>query len=240
MIFIYPNKSLIYKDQLPNEYNVKYRPGIDVYKQKFKKNLYDLYEILKNEKDIYYKTDTHINNKGNYLVYKYFIEIINIRLGLNIEYKKIDLDIINCELKTLPYGIGDLTWSINLGDQYLEDIKDNFYFNEQISWFYCIYKIQKDNNIRFLKNDLIDNTDNMEGEGVSWDIVSNYIIYIKNNNKINLKIIIFYDSFLLHALPLYFYLFNEIYFIKEIYSNEIVELIKPDYIFEFRVERFLF
>jgi len=87
IIFIYPNKSLIYKENLPSEYNIKYRPGLDIYKQKFNNNLYDLYEILKNEKDIYYKTDTHINIKGNYLVYKYVIEIINKRLGLNIEYK---------------------------------------------------------------------------------------------------------------------------------------------------------
>lgn len=50
IIFIYPNKSLIYKDNLPSQYKIKYRPGLDVYKEKFKNNLYDLYEILKNEK----------------------------------------------------------------------------------------------------------------------------------------------------------------------------------------------
>lgn len=197
-------------------------------------------KYLKMKKDIYYKTDTHINIKGNYLVYKYVIEIINKKLGLNIEYKKLDIDVINCELKTLPYGIGDLTWNSNLGNQYLEDIKDNFYFNDEITWFYCNYKIKKDDNIRFLNNDLLDNTNNMEGEKVTWDTVTNYIIYVKNDSKINSKILIFYDSFLLNALPLYFYLFNEIYFVKKAYSYNLIEQIKPDFVFEFRVERFLF
>ena len=239
IFFIYPNKCLIYKDYLPSQYNVKYRPAFDVYKQKFKHNLYDLYDILKNEEDIYYKTDTHINIKGNYVVYKFFIKIINKRLNLNLKYKHLDLSVINCELKTLPYGIGDLTWDTNLGNQHLDDIKDNFYFNDQITCFYCIYKIDTTNNIKFLNSDLIDNTNNMEREIVTWDIVSKYIIYIKNDHKINLKILIFYDSFLLHALPLYFYLFNEIYFVKNHYSYDLIEKIKPDYVFEFRVERFL-
>jgi hypothetical protein len=211
-----------------------------VYKKKFKNNLYDLYDILKNEEDIYYKTDTHINIKGNYIVYKFFIEIINKRLKLNLKYKHLDLSVINCELKTLPYGIGDLTWDTNLGNQHLDDIKDNFYFNDEITCFYCIYKINTTNNIRFLNSVLIDNTNNMEGEIATWDIVSKYIIYIKNDHKIKLKILIFYDSFLLHSLPLYFYLFNEIYFVKNHYSHHLVEKIKPDYVFEFRVERFLF
>jgi hypothetical protein len=127
-----------------------------------------------------------------------------------------------------------------LGNQHLDDIKDNFYFNNEITWFYNIYKIKKDNNIRFLDNSLIDNTNEMDCQLVTWDIITDYIIYIKNDNKISLKIIIFYDSFLLNTLPLYFYLFNEIYFIKKNYSNDLIDKIKPDYVFEFRVERFLF
>ena len=60
-----------------------------------------------------------------------------------------------------------------------------------------------------------------------------------NTDKVKLRIIIFYDSFLLHVLPLYFSLFNDVYFIKNPYSNEIIEMIKPDYVIEFMVERFL-
>lgn len=240
ILFVYPNKSLIYKNYLPDEYKIKYRPALDIYKNKFKDNIYDLYEILKYDSDLYYKTDAHINHKGNYIVYKYFIEIINIKLKLNIKPKELILDYKICKLKSLPYGIGDLTWEINSQNLTLNDINDYFYFNDEITWFYNIYKIKNENNIRFLNYNLIDNTENIENELVTWYIISKYIIYIKNTNTIPLKIIIFYDSFLLHILPLYFYLFNEIYFIKNIYSNELINLINPDYVFEFRVERFLF
>ena len=239
IMFIYPNKSLIYKDYLPDKYIFKYRNALDIYKKKLKDNIYDLYEIFKYETDIYYKTDTHINFKGNYIVYKYFIEIINSRLGLNIIPKIINLNIKNCELKSLQYGIGDLTWSSNLGDQILDDITDNFYFNDEYAWFYNIYIIKNDNNIRFLDYKWVDNSNQEEGNLVGWKIISNYIIYVKKNDKIPLKIIIFYDSFLLNILPLYFDIFNEIYLIKSVYSNNLINLINPNYVFEFRVERFL-
>jgi hypothetical protein len=139
----------------------------------------------------------------------------------------------------LPYGIGDLTWKSNLGEQVLTDIKDIFYYNNEITWFYCKYIIKDDNNIRFLDYNLNDNTSALKETIVCWNIISKYIINIKNTNKIPMKVIIFYDSFLLSVLPLYFSLFNEIYFIKNKYSDDIINLIQPDYIFEFRVERFL-
>jgi len=33
LIIIYPNKSLIYKEYLPDGYNIKYRPGLEIYKK---------------------------------------------------------------------------------------------------------------------------------------------------------------------------------------------------------------
>jgi hypothetical protein len=238
-LFVYPDKSLIYKDYLPDNYVFKYRNSLDIYKKKFQNKLHDLYEILKYENDIYYKTDTHINIKGNYLVYKYFITVINKHFNVNIIPKFIDLKFKICELKTLNCGLGDLTWKSNVREQILDNIEDIYYFNKEINWFYYFYKIQNESNIRFLNYKLIDNTENIEGEIVKWKIISNYIIYIKNIDKINLKVIIFYDSFLLPILPLYFNLFNEIFFIKKMYSNDKINLINPDYIFEFRIERFL-
>jgi len=238
-IFVYPNKCLIYKDLLPEGYVFKYRPGIEIYKQKFNDKLFDLYEILKDEIDIYYKTDVHINLKGNYLVYKYFINLINSKFNLNIIPKEISLEVNECVLNSLPYGIGDLTWPTNLGDQHLENKLDNFYFNDELTWFYCKYLIQNDSEIRFLDYKLNDNTSKLEGQIAAWNIISENILYKKNPDKVPMKIIIFYDSFLLHILPLYFDLFNEIYFIKNFYIKELVELINPDYVFEFRVERFL-
>jgi hypothetical protein len=76
---------------------------------------------------------------------------------------------------------------------------------------------------------------------IDWNILSDYILYRKNdiyNN--NLKIIIFYDSFLINIIHLLLNLFREIYFIKDIFNEKYINIINPDYIFEFRVERFLF
>jgi hypothetical protein len=238
-LFVYPDKSLIYKDYLPDNYVFKYRNSLDVYKNKLQNKLHDLYEILKYENDIYYKTDAHINIKGNYIVYNYFITVINKQFNLNIIPKYIDLKFKICELKILDCGLGDLTWKENAGELILDDINDIYYFSDEINWFYCFYKIQNESNIRFLNYELIDNTKNIEGQIVKWEIISNHIIYIKNIDKINLKVIIFFDSFLLPILPLYFNLFNEIFFIKNMYSNYIINLINPDYVFEFRIERFL-
>jgi len=238
-IFVYPNKSFIYKHLLPSNYQCKFRPSLETYKKKFGDKLFDLYEVLKNEEDVYYKTDSHINLKGNYIVYKYFIDVINSRLNLNIQHKNMILDVKNCELNSLLCGIGDLTWPTNLGNQKLEDANDNFYFNDEITWFYCFYLIKNDSEIRFLDYNLSDKTENLIGQTVFWSIVSEHILYKKNTDKIPLKIIFFYDSFLLASLPLYFDLFNECYFIKNVYSNDIINLIKPDFVFEFRIERFL-
>jgi hypothetical protein len=85
---------------------------------------------------------------------------------------------------------------------------------------------------------LNDETLLLENKIVGWDIFSNYIIYKKNNDRKH-KIIIFYDSFLINILPLYLNLFNEVYLIKNVYSNNLIDLINPDYVFEFRAERFL-
>jgi hypothetical protein len=78
------------------------------------------------------------------------------------------------------------------------------------------------------------------GQTAGWEILSKHIIYKTNSNTNKLKVIIFYDSFLLSIISLYMELFGEVYMIKSVYDNRLIEAIKPDYVFEFRVERFLF
>ena len=75
---------------------------------------------------------------------------------------------------------------------------------------------------------------------LSWDILSNYILYQKNISNNKFKVLIFYDSFLTSLLSLYLELFEEVYMSKSVYDNTIINTINPDYVFEFRVERFLF
>jgi hypothetical protein len=238
-IFVYPNKSLILKNFLPDEYVVKYRPAFEVFKEKFKDNLFDLYKVLKKKEDVYYKTDTHININGNYVVYNYFVETINKRFQLNIKPRTLELQMSECVLRTLPYGIGDLTWPSNAGDQVLENITDHFYFHDEITWFYCKYIVTMNNNIKFLNYQLQDSTEIWKDTVVNWHTISQNIIHVTNQNKVPMKIVLFYDSFLLNSLPLYFDLFNEIYLLKSMYNEELINQISPDFIFEFRVERFL-
>ena len=243
-LVVFPNKSLIYKKYLPDNYNIKYRPAFVIYKNKLQKNILDGYKILKDETDTYYKTDTHINLKGNYIIYNEFINRINILFNLNINPKKINISRTTCQLTSLNQGIGDLTWSQNLGDQHLDNTIDNYYFTNDFECFYNKYVIKNDSEIRFLNYELIDETMALENQNefAHWNIISKYIIYKKNSNSNSLpkmKVIVFYDSFLLNILPLYLELFYEIYMIKEVYDNKFINLINPDYVFEFRAERFL-
>ena len=61
---------------------------------------------------------------------------------------------------------------------------------------------------------------------------------MKNIDKKH-RVIIFYDSFLISTLYLYLKMFNEVYLIKTGYNPKFIKQLKPDYTFEFRVERFL-
>ena len=239
LLIVFPDKSLMHKQYLPEIYNIKYRYALNIYKSSLKEKLLDGYEYLKDENDVYYKTDTHINLKGSYIIYKKFIEKINELYHFNLSVEKINIEVKQCILKDLSRGIGDLTWETNLGNQLLDDINDNYYYSNDILDFYIYYIIKNENSIRFLDYDLTDNTLLLENQNTTWDIISKYIIYKKNENCKH-RVLIFYDSFLLSTIPLYLNLFNEIYLAKTPYNNNLINLIKPEYVFEFRVERFLF
>jgi len=239
---VFPDKSLLMKDFLPDEYQAKYRPSFDKYNTVLGDNILDAYELLKNEEHVFYKTDTHITLKANYIVYLIFIEKINKLFHLNITPKKIDLQFKECKLFEVQRGIGDLTWPLNLGKQVLTDIKDIFYYTNDFEDFYMTHKIGSNNNIRFLTINLVDETNSLieNNSYAVWDVISKYIFHVTNDNCQNkYKIIIFYDSFLLNILPLYMELFSDIYFSKTIYNENLIKQINPDYVFEFRVERFL-
>ena len=239
-ITIFPDKSVHCKDFLPDNYNIKYRSGLEIFKNKFKNKLLDTYQFLKDTDDIFFKTDTHMNLKGTYIVYCEFIKEINKLYNLNLEIKPIHLEKKECILTNTKYGYGDLTQFVNLGDQKLDNINDTYYYSNDIIPFYNLYKIQDSSIIRIINYDLEDKTKELEDkkELLHWNIISKYIIH-KNTNTNAKKIVIIYDSFLLNTLPLYLDLFENVYFIKEIYNNNFLNKINPDYVFEFRVERLL-
>jgi len=103
---------------------------------------------------------------------------------------------------------------------------------------YNNYIIKDNRDIRILDYNMEDKTKELEDKLLNWDVLSKNIIY-KKNNEMKKRIIIFYDSFLLNIISLYLEIFYEIYMIKNIYDDKFIDIIKPDYIFEFRVERFL-
>lgn len=239
-LIVFPNKSLICKKYLPDNYHPKYRPAIIDYIKFLKNKVIDSYDILKDKEDVYYKTDTHINMNGSYIVYKYFIEKINKLFNLNIQAKEIKLLNKKCLLTELNFGIGDMLWKDNLGDQVIENRIDSFYYSNDIEYIYCNHIIAIDDKLRILDKSLIDQNLNLKDSIIDWNIISKYILYQKNICKNNFKVLIFYDSFLTSTLSLYMELFNEVYMVKDVYNNDIINTIKPDYVFEFRVERFLF
>jgi hypothetical protein len=154
-MILYPNKSLYYKKYLPDEYLIKYRPALEIYKNKLGDKILDCYTFLKNIDDAYYKTDTHINLNGNYHVYLEFIKKINLTFSLNLVPKKIQIQKMNdVELNNLNIGIGDLTWNINLGNQNLIDKNDNYYFTNDVENFYIKHIINVNGNIFFLDTEL--------------------------------------------------------------------------------------
>lgn len=241
MIIIFPNKSLIYKNYLPQQYIIKYRPALDIYKNVLCDKVIDTYDILKNEEDVYYKTDTHINIKGGYIVYKYFVEQLNKVYNLDIQHKQIEIISKKCYLNDLQLGIGDLLWTNNLGNQTVIDKIDTFYYSNDFKYIYCKHFIQPNDEIRLLcKHTLTDLNNHLTDNLLSWDVLSKYILYKKNTSTNKLKVLIFYDSFLTSVLDLYLSLFNEVYMVKDIYNDKIINMISPDFVFEFRVERFLF
>lgn len=238
-LIVFPNKSLIYKNYLPDNYQVKYRPALYDYIKVLNNKIIDTYNVLKNEEDVYYKTDTHINMKGSYIVYKYFIQEINKLYSLNIIPKEITILSKECILTELPVSIGDLLRKRNLGNQIVENRNDIFYYSTDVEHIHCIKQIQINDKLRILDYQLNDKNNELQNLIIDWNILSKNILYQKNicNNK--QKVLIFYDSFLISLLSLYLELFEEVYMVKNVYNNEIINIIKPDYVFEFRVERFL-
>ena len=185
-LIIIPNKSLIYKQYLPDNYVVKYRPSVDIYKTILKDKIIDCYDILKNEENVYYKTDTHINVKGSYMVYKQFIHEINNMYNLNLKPKEILLLQKHCLLSELQLGIGDLLWESNLGNQNVKNKLDIFYYSNDFEYIYFTHKIHPNDSIRILDEKLIDQTTNLSGLVIDWNIISKYILSVKYVLEFNL------------------------------------------------------
>ena len=244
LLINFPNKSYVCKKYLPDKYNLQYRPGFDTYEKYLKNNILDGYNYA-NSEDIFYKTDTHMNLKGCIQIYYVFVNKVNQLFNLNIVPKSINLESQEVlSLTELRLGLGDLTWPSNLCNQELINTNDIYFFSNELELLYCKYNITLNSEIIFLlfNNKVFENiTSSLDKQILVWEHLSKYILYKKNNNSENkYKVLIFYDSLLLSTMSLYLNMFDEVYMSKSIFNTDLVNVVNPDYIFEFRVERFLF
>lgn len=240
---IFPNKSYIMKKFLPDGFVPIFRPAFDNYLEYFGNHLLDGLAILAPiaDKLTYYKTDTHINTFGAYLVYREFVEKINEIFSLGI--LPIDASFIESSvssLSKLQNGIGDLTWSENLGSQELHSTDDFFYDSPDIEKIYMSHKISLSNQLHIFDYDLVNVTESLSDQILVWEIISKNILFQRNKGVSNKRVVIFYDSFLLSTLSLYLTMFTEVFMAKCCFNKDLINKLKPDLIFEFRVERFLF
>lgn len=239
LLIIIPGKPIIYKDYLPFENINIYRPGFEKYKLMLNNNVLDTLDCLENIES-FYKTDTHPNLLGIYQVYKKFINTINTQFNFKIDILNINIEYKECELSQLGLGIGDLTWPSNKGELILDSIQDRYYYSNDINTIYNKYIINDNKELQLLDYNLNNITSNFNNKILGWSEISNNIIYYNNlkcNNKF--KAIIFCDSFITQFVELFIYTLSETYIIKNTFNEELIEKIKPDYIFEFRAERFL-
>lgn len=245
LLIIIPDKSYVLQKYLPDNYQLLYRPTFDAYSNYLGNHLLDGYESFKLFDDLYYKTDTHINNNGAMIIYYEFINKINQLFSIGICNKKnficVKHDVVS--LNSLGLGKGDLTWNSNLNGQLLYSISDTYYSIVNSEQYYMKYLFTNDSMLRTLKiteHDLIDNTIDNVNKILDWCIISEYILYKKNINCCNkYKIVIFYDSNLCSTLHLYLNLFYEAYCVKSKFNIVTINLLQPNYVFQFSIERFL-
>jgi hypothetical protein len=238
LMFVFPDKELICKQFLPSGYGVMHRPNINAYKSVFGNYLIDGLTLL--DYTDYYKTDTHINNKGALKVFleiiKYLNDTFNVQIPVD-NYKTIECSVTS--LSSLSKGIGDLTWDMNKGYIILNDISDIYYKFDNIEDVYLnVYN--SENNYLILNYNFENISNNYVGILIDWKCLSSNILYIKNDNFLyNKRVIIFYDSFLVSSLSLYKTLFKELFLIKNCFNLKLINKINPDFIIEARIERFL-
>lgn len=246
-ILVYPDKSYCCQQHLPDEYQpLLFRESFRKYKEFLGERIFDGYPFIFNEGDKYfYKTDTHMNMLGTYMLLNKFIDYVNCQLGLNIQIPIVEIKELYCEngILNLGKGLGDLRYPQNLGNQTVIDVTDTYYYNEEYGNYYVTDKISSDGKIRYLlkdKSTLIDKNDELDGKLVDWNIVNKYVIHSTNiDSLVDKKILIFYDSFTLNLIPILMQISREVYMMKQTYNHDLIETINPDLIFELRVERFL-
>jgi len=221
-MFIVPDKSVVCKDNLPEEYDKnRLLRDVDYIKNNINYNFIDLYEKCELNLKDYHITDSHINHIGSLKIVK---EIMKYFIPENDKINEID-NYLKTTIISKFYG--DLTSKENLKNQQLvidmklyEDLYsiDNVLFNDYEN-------IIKDIDVKYR---------------FCYVRPSSYV-YNKNAN-LQKTVLIYGDSTVHNKLFefLSFY-FRKTFFYWNHYhiNNELLEKINPDIIFDIRTERFV-
>ncbi|PWE21265.1 alginate O-acetyltransferase AlgX-related protein [Aliarcobacter skirrowii] len=237
VIVIAPNKHSIYKEKLPNwmQYDGKTITDDIVEQANIKNiNMLDLREKLieskQQESDIlYWKTDTHWNEKGASIAFDTIINKINNIYQLNLQKPKYNLN-------PSTRGGGDLSNFLKINNILDKDYEKNYSYSFEKKYNICKGNINKDKN--FLE----------KCEGIDNPIVgiNSQPQYIRNENSENKnKLLFLCDSFATAPSQLYNGTFSSIYKFHWAHINgqklaTFVEINKPDVVIYQIVERALY
>jgi hypothetical protein len=232
VIAIAPNKHSIYKEKLPDRlsYNGKtITDDIVDFSKKKNINLLDLRPaLLKNKKQeelIYWKTDTHWNEKGAALAFEEIISYINKKHQINIS-------IPQYSLKTFEKAAGDLSNFLKINQILPADYEKGYKYVFNNKYDICKGNINKENGI--LDKCII--TDN--------PIIDPYkqTQYIINKSINNYSLLFIGDSFSVPPSQLYNTSFHTVWkwFYLDISGKKLSEFVnknKPDLVIYQIVER---
>lgn len=234
VIAIAPNKHSIYKENLPNwmKYNGKTITD-DIVESSNKKNIkiLDLRRILrevKNGEVLYWKTDTHWNEKGASIAYESIINYLNVEYKANIQKSEYSLIGGN-------RGSGDLANFLKINSILPNNIEKNYTYKFKDAFDICKGNINKENG-------LLEKCENVENPIMGINAQPQYMI---NKSVKENKLLLLCDSFGTAPSQLYNSSFNEIWkwhygHINGQKLSEFIEINKPDIVIYQIVERALY
>ncbi|MDR0828077.1 MAG: acyltransferase family protein [Desulfovibrio sp.] len=223
IIFIGPNKSTIYPEHLPTDIRPSSHRYISPILQKFQESGIDVFdptEVLlkaKNDKLLYYRTDTHWNNFGAYLA------VQGLLMHLDFTPEMIDKAFGNLDFTSGPPHNGDL---INIGKFELKAVAgDNFV---------PVWRLPHGDLTLIESNGAQKSLPSLASVGPGLDTP----IRIMNPNAAgNLKVWIFGDSFSVAASPFFNAMFAETLYLHRGSKSLLLEGSPPDLIIYEGVER---
>lgn len=235
LIVVAPNKQTIYSEKLPNWVNYSEKTITDDIvniAQIMGINIFDLKEVLKKEKNkdlLYWKTDSHWNEKAGKIAYINTLKYLNDEFDLNLQIENIDL------VKN-KRGAGDLTKLLKFQDKMKKNHEIDYRFKFQNSENICIGDINKDTHA-------LEKCKEMSNRKLYINSQPKYIInkYSKNDSKL----LFLCDSF--GSAPSIFYnaSFKSVYQINwaQITGEKLSKFVKdnqPDIVIYQIVERALY